>query len=69
MTNIVRFCDHVVCDTNRLPISEVRELQVQMNCNLFDSEDSETWFDEEIPVGYTEVIDEDEFFNRYFNQE
>lgn len=65
---ITLFSDHVVSDINRLPTADIRELQIQMNCNHDDSEDMETWFDEEIPVGYTETIDEDEFFNRYFGE-
>lgn len=70
MVDIVRFADHVAHDYMRLSTADIRELQNQLNCNILDAEDNgETWFDEEIPVGYTEVIDEDEFFNRYFNQE
>lgn len=67
MVNITRFSDHVAMDTNRLQKEEVIELQNQMNCNILDAEDNgETWLDDEIPVAHVSIIDEDEFFNRYF---
>lgn len=69
MVDIVRFADHVIMDTNRLQKEEVIELQDQMNCNLLDAEDNgETWLNGEIPVSHVTVIDEDEFFNRYFGE-
>lgn len=67
MVDIVRFSDHVATDINRLQKGEVIELNKQMNCNLLDAEDNgETWLNDEIPVCHVTVIDEDEFFNRYF---
>jgi hypothetical protein len=63
---IVYFTDHITLDATRLPMSDIAEMQAQFNCNLSDSEFQEVWFDEEIPVGYTTEIDEDEFFSRYF---
>ena len=65
---IVQFTDYVGEFGERIPVDEVTELQNQMNCNLDSAEsNSETWFDEEIPVSHVTVIDEDEFFERYFN--
>ena len=66
MIEIIRFADHVAHDYMRLDIANITELQNQLNVNTCD-ENGETWFDEEIPVGYTTIIDEDEFFDRYFN--
>ena len=64
---ITHFADTVVTDLTRLGDKEMRELQDQYSVNRFDAEnEGETWFDEEIPIGYVEVIDEDEFFERYF---
>lgn len=45
----------------------IKTLQNQFNVNLCDSND-ETWYDEEIPVCHVTVIDEDEFFKRYFGE-
>ena len=67
MIEIVRYVDHAMLEETRMSTADIKELQVRMNCNHNDSEDKETWFDEEIPVGYTSVIDEDEFFQRYFD--
>jgi hypothetical protein len=67
MAEIVRFTDHVANSYRRLATADITELQNTYNVNLCD-DNGETWFDEEIPVGYTEVIDEDEFFNRYFGE-
>jgi hypothetical protein len=67
MVDITRFSDHVAMNTNRLQREEVIELQNQMNCNILDAEDNgETWLNGEIPVAHVTIIDEDEFFNRYF---
>lgn len=29
-----------------LPVCEIRELNTQMNCNLYNSEENESWFEE-----------------------
>lgn len=64
---ITHFADTVATDLTRLGDKEMRELQDQYSVNRFDAEnEGETWFDEEIPIRYVEVIDEDEFFERYF---
>lgn len=67
MVELMIYADHAAIEETRMSTADIRELQIQMNCNHNDSEDKETWFDEEIQVGYTEVIDEDEFFQRYFD--
>jgi len=46
---------------------DIAELQTQFNVNMCDGND-ETWLDDEIPVCHVTVIDEDEFFNRYFGE-
>lgn len=66
-TAIVDFSDTVVADSTRLATEEIRYMQDVHNVNTCDGCD--TWLDDEIPVGYTEVIDEDEFFQRYFLEE
>jgi hypothetical protein len=49
-----------------LPESEVEELLTQMNCNLYDSEDNELWFDQDNPPEMIDVISEGEFWEREF---
>lgn len=63
---LIQPVDMIGEDCERLPIADVTEMQSAFNVNLND--EGEIWFDEEIPVGYTEDIDEDEFFNRYFGE-
>lgn len=53
--------------TNRMHRKDIAELQTQFNVNMCDGND-ETWLDDEIPVCHVTVIDEDEFFNRYFGE-
>lgn len=65
-TTIVDFADTVVADSTRLGTDEIRYMQDVHNVNTCD--ECDTWLDDEIPVGYTEVIDEDEFFQRYFGE-
>jgi hypothetical protein len=67
MVEIVRFADDVAYHYRRLATADITELQNTYNVNLCD-DNGETWFDEEIPAGYTSIIDEDEFFNRYFGE-
>lgn len=61
MVDIVRFTDTTI---QRMHKNELRELMLNMNTN---GTGDETWFDEEIPIAYTEEIDDVEFFERYFN--
>lgn len=55
--------DRIGEDCERLPVGDVRELNIQFNCNHDDSEEMETWFDE---LTYHEdnltIIDDDYFF-------
>lgn len=55
--------DRIGEDCERLPVGDVRELNIQFNCNHDDSEEMETWFDE---VTYHEdnltIVDDDYFF-------
>lgn len=67
MVEIIRFADHVAYNEFRLETADITELQNQFNVNTCD-ENGETWFDDEIPVAHTTIIDEDEFFNRYFGE-
>jgi hypothetical protein len=48
----------------RIPTVELIDLQAQLNVNLSGDDG---WLDEEIPVGYVTEIDEEEFFQRYFD--
>lgn len=59
------YSDVGVSDENRIPLGEVQELNRQMNCNLYASDDAEVWFDYETPSDHVYVIDEGEFFERY----
>lgn len=61
---IVRFADHVAADETRLSVEDIAYLNRQMNVNT--SDESDEWFDEELSPEYSEIIDEDEFFERYF---
>lgn len=66
MIEMVKF---TIESNQRMHRNDIADMQKQFNVNLSDSEDHDTWFDEEIPVGYTTEIDEDEFFARYFSEE
>lgn len=61
-------CSNLDKVTAKLPRKEIIELQNQHNVNVCDGND-ETWFDDEIPVTHVTVIDEDEFFIRYFGED
>lgn len=54
----------------RLPISDIRELNEQLNVNLTDTDsgsdgDCESWFDSDTPPVGMSVISAEEFFERY----
>jgi hypothetical protein len=51
-------------DSNRIPLTEYRELVMAHNCNLEYSDDSEEWFEFENDDGLT-IIDENEFLDMY----
>lgn len=47
---LVQPADMIGEDCERLSIADVRELQAQLNCNLFACDDASTeWFDEANP--------------------
>ena len=52
-------------DCERLPIGEVTELQVVMNCNLDDSEFAEFYLEECGSEDALCEVDEIEFFDRF----
>ena len=56
--------DMIGNDCERLPVGDVAELQSLFNVNTSEDE----WFDEEIPIAYVNVVDEEEFFQRYFGE-
>lgn len=65
-TALVDSADVIVADSARLDIADIRYMQDVHNVNTCDECDS--WLDDEIPVSYTEIIDEAEFFDRYFGE-
>lgn len=42
----------------RLPIAEIQELNQQMNCNLEFSDESETYFEQDIIPEHISIVDE-----------
>ena len=46
----------------RLPLCEIQELNSQMNCNLYCSEENELWFDQEDTLEMVSQIEESWFF-------
>ena len=46
----------------RLPFGEVRELNSQMNCNLYNSEEDELWFDHEEESDMMQEVGDEWFF-------
>lgn len=45
-----------------LPITVIQELNTQMNCNLYNSEENEVWFDQENDLEMISEIDDEWFF-------
>lgn len=64
---VIQYSDIAFHDSGRLADEEIRELQDQMNCNIFDAEDNgETWLDAETPSdGTITIIEELEFWERF----
>lgn len=57
--------DKVIGDNDyqpNLPVSEIQYLNTQMNCNLYNSEEDETWFDQENDSEMMQEIDDEWFF-------
>lgn len=48
----------------RIPITEIQELNNQMGCNLYVSDESENWFNSEALPDHVSVVDEIEMFMR-----
>lgn len=60
--------DLAVCENDlnpRLPVETIRELNAQMNCNLYDSADNELWFELEDIPDHIRTITDEEFVNEY----
>jgi hypothetical protein len=57
--------DKVIRDNDyqpNLPVQDIQELNTQMNCNLYNSEEDEKWFDEPENHEMMQKIDETWFF-------
>lgn len=60
--------DLAVCENDlnpRLPVDTIRELNAQMNCNLYDSAENELWFDLDHIPEHMSVVTDEEFINEY----
>ena len=55
-------------DSSRIPITDFRELVMQHNANLNDSDESEEWFDFENDDGLT-IMSDEEWFNTFVSFE
>ena len=62
---ITIFCDDAVNDEARIPLAEHQELIIQMNCNLYASEDSEVWFAEPEEFAGLTILSESEFIETF----
>lgn len=55
--------DKAICEYQpRLPVSDIRELNAQMNCNLEFSDENEVWLNQENENYMMTVVDENWFF-------
>ena len=57
--------DKVIGDNDyqpNLPVSEIQYLNTQMNCNLYNSEENEVWFEESENQEMVSEIDDEWFF-------
>ncbi len=59
------FADDVCKDETRLPVLEIRELQIQMNCNLYASDDAELYFLEDDEFASLTIMSETQFFETF----
>lgn len=59
------YADHAAQDYARIPVAECRELFVQMNCNLYASEDSELYFAEPEEFEGLTIMTAQEFFETF----
>ena len=45
-----------------LSVQDIKDLNTQMNCNLYNSEENELWFDEENPSEMINEVESEWFF-------
>jgi len=59
-------CDRVIVPelNPHLPVVEIAELNSQMNCNLYVSDESEDYFDADQLPDHVSIVDEMEMFMR-----
>lgn len=59
-------CDRVITDAlnPQLPIADIQELNEQMSCNLYVSDEDEMYFNSERLPEHVSIVDEMEMFMR-----
>ncbi len=59
-------CDRVITNAlnPQLPVGEIQELNSQMGCNLYVSDEDEMWLDDEQLPEHISIVDEMEMFMR-----
>lgn len=59
-------CDRVISDALNpaLPIAEIQELNEQMSCNLYVSDEDELYLDKDTLPEHVSIVDEMEMFMR-----
>ena len=59
-------CDRVITNAlnPQLPIAEIQELNEQMSCNLYVSDEDEMYFNSEQLPDHVSIVDEMEMFMR-----
>lgn len=62
------YADHAAQDYARIPVAEVRELFVQMNCNLYCSEDDELYFVEPEEFEGLTIMTSEQFFETFIQE-
>jgi hypothetical protein len=60
------YCDRVITDNvnPQLPVAEIAELNQQMGCNLYVSDEDEMWLNAEQLPEHISIVDEMEMFMR-----
>lgn len=60
------YCDRVISDALNpaLPVAEIQELNEQMSCNLYVSDEDEMYFDKDTLPEHVSIVDEMEMFMR-----
>jgi hypothetical protein len=59
------FADNACRDETRIPLAEHQELIMQMNCNLYCSEDAEVYFAEPEEFAGLTILSESEFIETF----